>query len=93
MGHAEDSWANDPGYGLAEAQIAAIEEAFAERDRMLASLGREIAALRARPIEDEPTGDIARRLSAIEARLDDQDQALRHVVERLIAYFERGGDS
>ena len=29
------------------------------------------------------------RLAAIENRLDQQDQALRHVLQRLIAFFER----
>lgn len=80
--------------GLAEAQIAAIEGAFAEHDRMLARLRRELAELRdaspaARPAEGAEGVD--ERLEAIEARLEQQEQALRHVLERLIAHFERTG--
>ena len=81
------------GDGLAEAQIAAIEGAFAEHDRILARLRRELAELRDRPAP-EPThaaleDGLEERLAAIETRLDQQDQALRHVLQRLIAFFER----
>lgn len=83
------------GEGLAEAQIAAIEGAFAEHDRMLARLRRELEELRQQPAA--PTGPaeegetLTDRLDAIEARLDQQDQALRHVLQRLIVFFEREG--
>lgn len=81
--------------GLAEAQIAAIEGAFAEHDRMLARLRRELEELRERdevPVAADGGADgVAERLDAIEARLDQQDQALRHVLQRLIAFFEREG--
>lgn len=81
------------GDGLAEAQIAAIEGAFAEHDRILARLRRELAELRDQPVP-EPTHaaleeGLEERLAAIETRLDQQDQALRHVLQRLIAFFER----
>lgn len=82
-----------PPEGLAEAQIAAIEGAFAEHDRMLTRLRRELDELRERPAA-VPVGDdgtVTGRLDAIEARLDQQDQALRHVLQRLIAFFEREG--
>ena len=83
------------GSGLAEAQIAAIEGAFAEHDRILARLRRELAELRERPAA-EAEGETAMerledRLASVEARLDQQDQALRHVLQRLIAFFERQG--
>lgn len=83
------------GEGLAEAQIAAIEGAFAEHDRMLARLRRELEELRQQPAAPSGPGDdsetLADRLDAIESRLDQQDQALRHVLQRLIVFFEREG--
>lgn len=90
MNETETTWDDDPGFGLAEAQIAAIEEAFAERDRTLAAIRREVAELTARlPAgTDAPDTDIAARLAAIETRLDGQENALRHILERLIAFFE-----
>ena len=80
--------AGDPAQSLAEAQLDAIEGAFAEHDRKLARLRRELAELRltsggAAPIQFED------RLDSLEARLDQQEAALRHVLERLIAFFER----
>ena len=83
------------GEGLSEAQIVAIENAFAEHNRVLARLRRELDDLRLRPEEplaaDPGVETIGDRLDAIEARLDHQDQALRHVLQRLIAFFEREG--
>ena len=84
----------EEGDGLAEAQIAAIEGAFAEHDRMLARLRGELAELREGPAEPAANGQaphIEERLSAIETRLDQQEQALRHVLQQLIAYFEEAG--
>lgn len=84
-----------PGDGLAEAQIAAIEDAFAEYNRMLARLRREFEELRARPSLEASQGQhesgLEDRVSAIETRLDQQDQALRHILQRLIGFFEREG--
>lgn len=76
--------------GLAEAQLEAIEEAFAEHDRKLARLRRELADLRAGSGTPAAPAQIGDRLDAIEARLDQQEQALRHVLERLIGFFEEG---
>lgn len=73
--------------GLAEAQLEAIEGAFADHDRKLARLRRELADLREGSGAAAPEG-IEERLGAIEARLDQQDAALRHVLERLIGFFE-----
>ena len=77
--------------GLAEAQLEAIEGAFAEQDRRLAKLRRELADLRGSTGYAAPApGPLLDRLEAIEARLDQQEQALRHLLERLIAFFEEG---
>lgn len=81
--------ASEPG--LAEAQIQAIEGAFAEHDRMLVHLRRELAELRDRPAAAAVAGEVEERLGGIEARLDQHEQVLRHMLERLIAYFERSG--
>lgn len=75
--------------GLAEAQLEAIEGAFAEHDRKLARLRRELADLRGGTGYAAPApGPLLDRLETIEARLDQQEQALRHVLERLIGFFE-----
>lgn len=82
-----------PRDGLAEAQIAAIEGAFAEHERMLTRLRRELEELRSRPgLEQPPRARedvLAERLDVFESRLDQHDQALRHILQRLIALFER----
>lgn len=92
-GEGEMTGQNRSASGLAEAQIAAIEGAFAEHDRMLTRLRSELEELRERPPSDNdaPTDGREQRLTAIETRLDQQDQALRHVLQRLIAFFERVG--
>ena len=75
--------------GLSEAQIAAIEGAFAEHERMLARLRRDVEEMRSAPAEPEDDGGPTARIAALEARIDKQEQALRHVLERLIGFFER----
>ena len=86
--------------GLAEAQIVAIERAFAERDRELDELRREIGETRASFAAGldydaegarEGSGAIDERLGRIEARLDEQEQSLRHVLGQLIELLEAGG--
>lgn len=80
--------------GLGEAQIEAIESAFAEHDRALTRLRRELAELRARPEPNTAPAaplDVEERLEAIETRLDQQEQALRHMLEKMIEYFEGAG--
>lgn len=82
---------DSPAAGLAEAQLEAIEGAFAEHERALARLRRELADLReGSPPASAPVG-LEERLGALETRLDQQDAALRHVLERLIEFFEREG--
>ena len=72
-----------PEGGLAEAQIAAIERAFAVRDRRFAALRDELSALR-------PGGGDNARLALIERRLDEQEEALREMLTTLVRYFEAG---
>lgn len=80
-----------PAAGLAEAQIEAIEDAFSEQEKKLARLRRELAELRDGSAASTVPDDLTDRLEALEARVDQQDAALRHVLERLIAFFEREG--
>ncbi|OBX20354.1 general secretion pathway protein [Erythrobacter sp. QSSC1-22B] len=79
--------------GLAEAQIVAIERAFADRDRELDQLRREIGETRASFAGETGQGSEAldERLARIEARLDEQEQSLRHVLAQLIEFLEAGG--
>lgn len=87
----QDAAAPSPERGLAEAQIEAIEQAFAEHDRALARLRRELAELREAPVPARAPAGLEDRFDALEARLDHQEAALRHIVERLIGFFEREG--
>lgn len=82
-----------PAAGLREAQIDAIESAFAEQQRALIRLRRELAELRDRPEPAvlHPSSDVRERMAEIDARLDQQEQALRHVLEKLIEYFDGDG--
>ncbi len=79
--------------GLAEAQIVAIERAFADRDRELDQLRREIGETRASFAGETGQGSEAvnERLARIEARLDEQEQSLRHVLAQLIEFLEANG--
>jgi general secretion pathway protein A len=86
----EGAGAPEAAPGLAEAQLDAIEGAFAEHDRKLARLRRELAELRERSGTAITPTRLEDRLDALEARLDQQDAALRHVLERLIGFFEDG---
>ncbi|MEZ5682312.1 MAG: XrtA-associated ATPase [Erythrobacter sp.] len=76
--------------GLLDHQIDAIEKAFASRDKHMAALRREVEKLAASRGEGggEVPADIDQRLSAIERRLDEQEQSLRHVLTMMIDYFE-----
>lgn len=79
----------DVAHNLAAAQLDAIEGAFAEHDRKLSRLRRELADLRAGSTAATPLR-VDERLDALEARLDRQEAALRHVLDRLIVFFEDG---
>ena len=74
--------------GLAEAQIAAIEQAFADRDRAMRRLHRDIEDLRQGAGDAPAESGVADRLEAIEARLDEQEASLRQVMESLIEVLE-----
>ncbi|QPD00137.1 XrtA/PEP-CTERM system-associated ATPase [Qipengyuania soli] len=76
--------------GLLDHQIDAIEQAFAARDKHMAALRREVEKLAASRGEGggEVPADLDQRLSAIERRLDEQEQSLRHVLAMMIDYFE-----
>ncbi len=73
---------------LMDAQIEAIEQAFAERDQAIASVRKEISSLSQRASQSADDGDMLHRLAAIEARLDEQERSLRHVLTMMIDYFE-----
>ncbi len=77
--------------GLLDHQIEAIEAAFAERDKHLAALRKEVDQIG----ESRATGDlpeeVGQRLASIEARLDEQERSLRHVLTMMIDYFESQG--
>ena len=78
--------------GLLDHQIEAIEGAFAQRDKHLAALRREVEKLAAaKDSGGALPEDIDQRLSAIEQRLDDQERSLRHVLTMMIDYFESTG--
>ena len=76
------------GGGLLEAQIEAIESAFGERDKAISALRREIADLGEARQSGVSDGDVDARLEKIEARLDEQERSLRHVLSMMIDYFE-----
>jgi putative secretion ATPase (PEP-CTERM system associated) len=77
--------------GLLDHQIQAIEAAFAERDKHLRAMREEVDKLAKAPTAGEASGDTGERLSAIEARLDEQERSLRHVLAMMIDYFESQG--
>lgn len=79
--------------GLTDAQIEAIEQAFAERDRHLAGLRREVEKIASAPREagSPASPDLDARLERIDTRLDEQEESLRHVLTMMIDYFESQG--
>lgn len=79
--------------GLAETQIRAIEEAFAERDEEIRQLREELASIKEENDSDGGNANdgLAERMSGIETRLEEQEQSLRHMLEMLIEFFESNG--
>ena len=73
------------------AQIEAIEAAFAHRDKHMMALRREVEKLGQSKSSGEVPDDLGQRLVAIEARLDEQERSLRHVLTMMIDYFETQG--
>ena len=76
--------------GLMEFQIEAIEKAFAVRDKHMRRLRREVEKLAqaGETAGGAPSAETDQRLAAIERRLDEQEQSLRHVLTMMIDYFE-----
>ena len=77
--------------GLLDHQIEAIEAAFAERDKHMTGLRREVEKLGASHASGDLPEDVGQRLASIEARLDEQERSLRHVLTMMIDYFESQG--
>ena len=77
--------------GLLDHQIEAIEAAFAHRDKHMMALRREVEKLGQSKSSGEVPNDLGQRLVAIEARLDEQERSLRHVLTMMIDYFETQG--
>ena len=80
-----------PDKGLLDHQIEAIEAAFAERDKHMSALRREVEKLSQERATDDLPADVDQRLASIEARLDEQERSLRHVLTMMIDYFESQG--
>ena len=80
-----------PDKGLLDHQIEAIEAAFAERDKHMSALRREVEKLSQERATDDLPADVDQRLTSIEARLDEQERSLRHVLTMMIDYFESQG--
>ncbi len=80
-----------PDKVLLDHQIEAIEAAFAERDKHMSALRREVEKLSQERATDDLPADVDQRLASIEARLDEQERSLRHVLTMMIDYFESQG--
>ena len=72
---------------LLDAQIEAIEHAFAQRDKTIANIRKDLAAMAQHPSRSN-SDEVDKRLQSIETRLDDQERSLRHVLAMMIDYFE-----
>ena len=76
---------------LSTDHLEAIESAFAERDRHLSALREQIERVSSARNRDSATpDDLARRISEVETRLEEQERSLRHVLQMMIEYFENG---
>lgn len=94
--HAEPRPAPDP-VPRDDNRMAALSATLAEAELRLTELGREVADLRDRNTADAQATDETRtalteRLDRLEARIDEQDRALKHVLSRLIRFFEGSAD-
>lgn len=84
----EETAAPQPqGESLLDAQIEAIEGAFAEHEKAIAQLREEVGSV-GRSQVGEDSGEVEARLAQIEARLDEQERSLRHVLSMMIDFFE-----
>ena len=84
----DDAVAQSDNSALLDAQIEAIEQAFVERDQAIAAVRKELAGLSQSASRSNDGGDVMGRIAAIEARLDEQERSLRHVLSMMIDYFE-----
>ncbi len=76
---------------LLDHKIEAIEEAIAERDKHMSAWRREVEKMSQERATDDLPADVDQRLASIEARLDEQERSLRHVLTMMIDYFESQG--
>lgn len=67
--------------------VGKVKDMLAERDCRIAELERVVAELQRRPAGDGVSGD-AQAVATIEARLDEQEHSLRHVLTMLIEWLE-----
>lgn len=71
----------------ASMEIAKVRAMLAERDNRIAELERIVAEVARRPAAAGAPTD-SKAIEAIEARLDEQEHSLRHVLTMLIEWFE-----
>ena len=57
----------------------------------MSALRREVEKLSQERATDDLPADVDQRLASIEARLDEQERSLRHVLTMMIDYFESQG--
>ena len=67
------------------ADMAQVEALLAERDAQIAELQQAVVELSDAPAV---SADLSHRLSALEARMDEQEQSVRHVLTILIEWIE-----
>ena len=86
--------AHQAGKAMATSEdLLAIQKKLAERDADIDRLSKELAVLREQSTTrtDDTTSDLFDRVEAIELRLEEQEQSLRHVMTMLIEFFETHG--
>ena len=90
-----ETWNDDtqemppPGY-LLEEQLDVIERAFAERDEHIAALRDQVEEVIRRTDARSGTEGRGEKVAALDARLDEHERSLRHLLQMMIAYFETG---
>ncbi len=76
-----------PAHAPISIDIGKVKAMLAERDSRIAELERMVAELGRRPAAEAAPAD-DRAIAAIEARLEEQEHSLRHVLTMLIEWFE-----
>ncbi|MFN3510432.1 MAG: XrtA/PEP-CTERM system-associated ATPase [Tsuneonella troitsensis] len=88
-GPIKHAFASAPTVSSSAAAPGAVEALLVERDAQIAALRQAVAELRdARPAAPAEDGIWTDRIASLEARIDEQDQAVRHVLTLLIEWFE-----